>query len=139
MHLEHGAPLITGGGGLWLIGLALCAVVQLSFLNRTLANSPVTYGVPTYQTLLTLLTIVIGGIFFDEVCTACARAAVRSRSHAAVVSAQSHTEPYAPLPAPPAPTAGLRYERVRGWACEEAGACRVVSVRGEGAPRPRAR
>ena len=41
----------------------MCAVVQLGFLHRTLANSPVTYAVPTYQTLLTLLTILLGGIF----------------------------------------------------------------------------
>jgi len=47
-------------------GLAFCAILQLSFLHRTLANSPVSYGVPTYQTLLTVLTIIAGGFFFDE-------------------------------------------------------------------------
>lgn len=49
-----------------LFGLVCCAIVQLGFLHRTLANSPVSYGVPTYQTLLTVMTIVAGGIFFDE-------------------------------------------------------------------------
>lgn len=49
-----------------LLGLIACAIVQLSFLHRTLANSPVSYGVPTYQTLLTVLTIISGGFFFDE-------------------------------------------------------------------------
>ena len=49
-----------------LFGLIACAIVQLSFLHRTLANSPVSYGVPTYQTLLTVLTIVSGGVFFSE-------------------------------------------------------------------------
>ena len=29
-----------------LVGLVFCAIVQLSFLHRTLANSPVSYGVP---------------------------------------------------------------------------------------------
>jgi hypothetical protein len=43
-----------------LLGLIACAIVQLSFLHRTLANSPVSYGVPTYQTLLTVLTIISG-------------------------------------------------------------------------------
>jgi hypothetical protein len=28
--------------------------------------SQVSYGVPTYQTLLTVLTIIAGGFFFDE-------------------------------------------------------------------------
>ena len=59
-------PLITPGWVLCLIALAFFACVQLGFLHRTLANSPVTYGVPTYQTLLTLLTILLGGIFFSE-------------------------------------------------------------------------
>ena len=35
-----------------LVGLVFCAIVQLSFLHRTLANSPVSYGVPTYQVQL---------------------------------------------------------------------------------------
>ena len=41
-------------------------LAQLAFLHFTLANSPVSYGVPTYQTLLTVLTIVSGGVFFSE-------------------------------------------------------------------------
>jgi multidrug transporter EmrE-like cation transporter len=49
-----------------VVGLVFCAIVQLGFLHRTLANSPVSYGVPTYQTLLTVLTIIAGGFFFDE-------------------------------------------------------------------------
>ena len=44
----------------------MCALVQLTFLNQTLANSPVSYGVPMYQALLTVLTILTGGIFFSE-------------------------------------------------------------------------
>jgi multidrug transporter EmrE-like cation transporter len=61
--------LLTPGLAGCLCGLALCALVQLGFLHRTLANSPVSYGVPTYQTLLTLLTILVGGIFFNELRT----------------------------------------------------------------------
>ena len=34
--------------------------------DQTLANSPVSYGVPMYQALLTVLTILTGGIFFSE-------------------------------------------------------------------------
>jgi len=64
--LEEGTPLLTPGWALCLVGLVFCALIQLGFLHRTLANSPVTYGVPTYQTLLTLLTILLGGIFFSE-------------------------------------------------------------------------
>jgi len=63
---ETHADLVTPLWVMCLLGLACCAVVQLYFLNSTLANSPVSYGVPTYQTLLTLLTIVSGGIFFGE-------------------------------------------------------------------------
>ena len=59
-------PIVTPQWLMCLAGLAMCAVVQLGFLHRTLANSPVTYAVPTYQTLLTLLTILLGGIFFSE-------------------------------------------------------------------------
>mmetsp|Transcript_11237 Transcript_11237/g.18826 ORF Transcript_11237/g.18826 Transcript_11237/m.18826 type:complete len:276 (+) Transcript_11237:176-1003(+) len=46
-----------------VVVLVMCAVVQLGFLHATLANSPVSYGVPTYQTLLTVLTIVSGGLW----------------------------------------------------------------------------
>ena len=66
MHIEHREPLLTSGWLLSFVGLGCCAVVQLSFLNRTLANSPVSYGVPTYQALLTVLTIITGGMFFSE-------------------------------------------------------------------------
>ena len=59
-------PLVTAQWLTCLVGLVCCALVQLGFLHRTLANSPVTYGVPTYQTLLTVLTILLGGIFFAE-------------------------------------------------------------------------
>lgn len=57
------------GSRLYVVSLAvlvLCALAQLAFLHFTLANSPVSYGVPTYQTLLTVLTIVSGGVFFSE-------------------------------------------------------------------------
>lgn len=59
-------PLVTAQLAGCFFALVCCALVQLGFLHRTLANSPVTYGVPTYQTLLTLLTILLGGIFFSE-------------------------------------------------------------------------
>lgn len=58
--------LLTHGFLLSFVGLVCCALVQLGFLNRTLANSPVSYGVPAYQALLTVLTIVTGGLFFGE-------------------------------------------------------------------------
>jgi hypothetical protein len=66
LESNFAVPLVTPGWLLCLCGLITCAVVQLMFLHRTLANSPVSYGVPTYQTLLTLLTILLGGIFFSE-------------------------------------------------------------------------
>ena len=64
--LEHGRQLLTHGWLACFAGLIACAAVQLTMLHRTLANSPVSYGVPTYQTLLTILTILVGGIFFSE-------------------------------------------------------------------------
>jgi hypothetical protein len=48
------------------VGLALAAPLQLHLLNSTLASSPVSYAVPVYQALLTLLTTAAGGIFFSE-------------------------------------------------------------------------
>jgi len=64
--VELRADLVTPLWVACLLALVGCAAVQLYFLHNTLANSPVSYGVPTYQTLLTLLTIVSGGIFFSE-------------------------------------------------------------------------
>lgn len=49
-----------------LVGLIAFAPLQLLLLNSTLTNSPVVFAVPLYQTLLILLTILAGGIFFDE-------------------------------------------------------------------------
>jgi hypothetical protein len=49
-----------------LIGLVVCAPLQLHLLDTTLAASPVAYAVPVYQALLTLLSTGAGGIFFDE-------------------------------------------------------------------------
>jgi len=63
---ELQTTLVQPGWVLSFIGLAACASVQLGFLHRTLANSPVSYGVPTYQALLTILTVITGGIFFSE-------------------------------------------------------------------------
>ena len=48
------------------VGLALAAPLQLHLLNSTLASSPVSYAVPVYQALLTLLTTAAGGVFFSE-------------------------------------------------------------------------
>jgi len=64
--VEFDENLLTRGWVLSLMGLGACAAVQLGFLNQTLANSPVSYGVPTYQALLTVITIITGGIFFTE-------------------------------------------------------------------------
>lgn len=64
--LEKDMPLLEPGWLLSLVALALCALVQLGFLYRTLANSPVSFAVPTYQALLTVLTVITGGIFFQE-------------------------------------------------------------------------
>jgi hypothetical protein len=49
-----------------LFGLAAFAPLQLVLLNSTLANSPVSFAVPVYQTLLIVLTILAGGTFFLE-------------------------------------------------------------------------
>ena len=65
-NIETHAELLTRIWICSLFALVVCAVVQLYFLHSTLANSPVSYGVPTYQTLLTLLTIISGGTFFSE-------------------------------------------------------------------------
>jgi len=65
-NIETHAELLTRMWICSLFALVVCAVVQLYFLHSTLANSPVSYGVPTYQTLLTLLTIISGGTFFSE-------------------------------------------------------------------------
>jgi len=49
-----------------LVGLVLAAPLQLFLINNTLASLPVSYAVPVYQALLTLLTTAAGGIFFRE-------------------------------------------------------------------------
>jgi drug/metabolite transporter (DMT)-like permease len=65
-YIERGEPLVTKGWLLSLAALGCCAATQMGFLHHTLANSPVSYGVPAYQALLTVLTIITGGIFFSE-------------------------------------------------------------------------
>lgn len=107
-----------------LLGLVCCAVVQLGFLHRTLANSPVSYGVPTYQTLLTVLTIIAGGIFFDEFAAMPPRDFVWF-STGVIVSLvgvamhslhRSHVDPPKDLPPLPYHTAGVG----AGGACDTA-------------------
>jgi len=48
------------------VGLITAAPLQLYLLNSTLASSPMSYAVPVYQALLTLLTTAAGGVFFRE-------------------------------------------------------------------------
>ena len=48
LESNFAVPLLTPAWLICLCGLISCAVIQLSFLHRTLANSPVSYGVPTY-------------------------------------------------------------------------------------------
>ena len=47
-------------------GLATSAPTQLYLLNSSLASSSVTLAVPAYQSLVIILTIATGGIFFQE-------------------------------------------------------------------------
>lgn len=49
-----------------LLGLATTAPTQLYLLNTTLASSTVALSVPLYQSLMILLTVTAGGIFFRE-------------------------------------------------------------------------
>ena len=49
-----------------LLGLAVTAPTQLYLLNTTLASSTVALSVPLYQSLMILLTVTAGGIFFRE-------------------------------------------------------------------------
>ena len=49
-----------------LIGLAVCAPLQLYLIDVTLASGAVTYAVPLYQALLVLLEIVAAAVFFRE-------------------------------------------------------------------------
>ena len=49
-----------------LLGLAATAPTQLYLLNTTLASSTVALSVPLYQSLMILLTVTAGGIFFRE-------------------------------------------------------------------------
>jgi len=51
---------------LGILGLAVFAPLQLVMLNSTLVNSPVSFAVPLYETLLILLTVTAGGTFFNE-------------------------------------------------------------------------
>ena len=64
--LETDSAFPDGFHLICILTLAGCAMVQLGFLHMTLANSPVSYGVPMYQTLLTVLSIIAGGIYFSE-------------------------------------------------------------------------
>jgi len=52
--------------GVSLVGVLLAAPFQLFLINNVLASSPVSYAVPVYQALLTLLTSAAGGLFFSE-------------------------------------------------------------------------
>lgn len=49
-----------------LCGLVSCGPAQLYLLNSTLASSSLTFAVPAYQSLIIILTIASGGIFFNE-------------------------------------------------------------------------
>ena len=58
--------LLTPAFWVSLGGLLAFAPLGLVLLNTTLANSPVSYAVPLYQTLLIITTIIAGGTFFLE-------------------------------------------------------------------------
>lgn len=49
-----------------LLALLSYAPLQLVLLNCVLAASPVSYGVPAYESLLILLSVVAGGTFYRE-------------------------------------------------------------------------
>jgi hypothetical protein len=54
--------------GTWLLLLsaAICAPANVSLMNLTIEESNATHGMPLYQALLILATIVSGGLFYDE-------------------------------------------------------------------------
>ena len=54
--------------GTWLLlfGAATCAPANVALMNLTFEESDATYGMPLYQALLILATIVSGGLFYDE-------------------------------------------------------------------------
>lgn len=49
-----------------LAGVAVISPLQLLLLNVVVASSPITFAVPIYQGLVTLLTAIVGGVFFQE-------------------------------------------------------------------------
>lgn len=54
--------------GMWLLLLsaAICAPANVTLMNLTFEESDATMGMPLYQALLILATIVSGGLFYDE-------------------------------------------------------------------------
>mmetsp|Transcript_45367 Transcript_45367/g.151319 ORF Transcript_45367/g.151319 Transcript_45367/m.151319 type:complete len:406 (-) Transcript_45367:141-1358(-) len=49
-----------------ILGLIVCAPMQLALLNLTLRAMPVQYAVPLYQSLLMIATMTTSGLFFKE-------------------------------------------------------------------------
>ncbi|EOD23359.1 hypothetical protein EMIHUDRAFT_442083 [Emiliania huxleyi CCMP1516] len=49
-----------------ILGLVVCAPMQLILLNLTLRAMPVQYAVPLYQSLLMIATMTTSGLFFKE-------------------------------------------------------------------------
>ena len=54
------------GAWLLLLSAAICAPANVTLMNLTFEESDATMGMPLYQALLILATIVSGGLFYDE-------------------------------------------------------------------------
>ena len=49
-----------------VLGILIIAPLNVKLLDEALEAAPATYGIPVYQSLLVIMTILAGGFFFDE-------------------------------------------------------------------------
>jgi hypothetical protein len=54
------------GTYLMILATAVCAPANVILMNKTFEESSAMYGMPLYQALLILATVMLGGIFYDE-------------------------------------------------------------------------
>jgi hypothetical protein len=66
LTLEGNNQLRRPGTWALLAGAALCAPANVTLMNLTFEESDASYGMPLYQALIILATIVSGGLFYDE-------------------------------------------------------------------------
>lgn len=66
LTLEGHSQLREPGTWLLMLGAVVCAPANVTLMNLTFEESEASYGMPLYQALLILATIVSGGVFYDE-------------------------------------------------------------------------